>query len=312
MKASFEASFLHPRYWTTWLWLGLWRLVSFLPYRLLLVIGKIIGLFLYSLPTHRKHIAATNLRVCYPELDLKAQNALLKANFLSMGIALMEVGMAWWWSKKRLAPLLSIEGIEHLDRPADKSILLLGMHFTTLEIAAAALNSVIELDGMYKAHKNPVYEFVQLKGRLNQSVKGCRLLERNNMRSTMKSLTSGRILWYLPDQDYGLRQALYAPFFGIPAATVYATARFAAKTDAAVVPVTFTRLAGARGYKITLQPALKDFPTGDDLADTTRINVIIEAQIRQQPEQYLWVHRRFKNQPNAEQDIYDKSYIKEQ
>jgi KDO2-lipid IV(A) lauroyltransferase len=304
-NTKFKAAFLHPRYWLTWFWLALWRIVTILPYRLLLLIGKLIGLFLYWLPTRRKHIARTNIQLCFPELEAKHQRSLLKDNFYSMGMALMEVGMAWWWSKERLQKLVTIEGIENLDRPLNKGVILLGMHFTTLEVGAAALTSAIEIDGMYKAHTNPVYDYVQFKGRVSHNVDGCNLFDRNDMRGSLKSLKNGRVLWYLPDQDYGLRQGLFAPFFGIQAATIHATSGIAKSTGAAVIPVTFKRLANAKGYKIIIEGALDNFPSNDLLTDTTRINQLIEKYVREQPAQYLWVHRRFKNRPNGEKDYYN-------
>ena len=302
---NFEARFMHPRYWKTWMWLALWRLITLLPYKVLLMLGKVIGLILHKLPTRRKHIACRNIQTCFPELDNKAQKLLLRANFISMGIALMEVGIAWWWPKSRLKPLIQLQGFEHLEKLSHRGVILLGIHYTTLEIGAAAITGMIEVDGMYKAHKNPVFEFVQLRGRLNHAVDGCRLYTHNDVRGTIKSLKSERVLWYLPDQDYGLSQGLFAPLFGIQAATVYATARLAAKTGAVVVPVNFIRLPKAEGYRISVNPPLENFPTGDDLEDATSINKIVEQFIRLQPDQYLWAHRRFKNRPEGEQDIYN-------
>ena len=306
-SANFNLRLIYPRYWKTWIWLALWRIVILLPYRALLALGSCIGLALYRLPIRRKYIAQRNIQVCFPELDNREQESLLRANFISMGIALMEIGMAWWWPKKRLKPLLQLEGFEHLEQFSDRGVILVGIHYTTLEIGAAAITGAIEIDGMYKAHKNPVFEFVQLKGRLNQGIDGCRLYERNDARGAMKSLKSGRALWYLPDQDYGLSHGLFAPLFGIQAATVYGTAKLAAKTGAAVVPVNFIRLSGSQGYRISVHPALEDFPSGDDLADATCINKIVEKFIRLQPDQYLWAHRRFKNRPEGEQDLYNFS-----
>lgn len=182
--------------------------------------------------------------------------------------------------------------------------MLLGIHFTTLEIGTAAIATVSARDGMYRAHGNPVYDFIQARGRLHKGTSADVIYERRDVRGTMKALKAGRTVWYGPDQDYGLQQGLYAPFFGIQAATVYATARFAQKTGAAVVPFSHIRLPGSQGYKITVHPALEDFPSGDDLVDATRINRIVEEFILVQPEQYLWVHRRFKNRPGSEPDVY--------
>jgi KDO2-lipid IV(A) lauroyltransferase len=306
-NTTFKSEFLHPRYWVTWFWLGLWWLVTLLPYPILLSLGKFIGHIIFIFPTRRKHIAHTNIKLCFPEMDTKQHKALLKANFYSVGIALMEVGMAWWWPLQRLQKLVTVEGIENLERPDNQGVILLGMHFTTLEVGAAALTSAIEIDGMYKAHTNCVYDYIQLKGRLSHNIDGCNLFDRNDMRGTLKSLKSGRVLWYLPDQDYGLSQSLFAPFFGLQAATVHATSRMAHKTNASVIPVTFTRLANAKGYKIIIETALDNFPSNDLLKDSTRINQLIENRVRLQPDQYLWVHRRFKNRPYGEKDYYNIS-----
>ncbi len=301
---AFKAQLLHPRYWLLWLAFGLWRLITLLPYRLLLWLGTGIGLLVYSVPSRRKTIALRNIQLCFPELSDQQHRAMLRANIISVGIALMEVGMAWWWPKKRFTKLLQFEGLENLQVAEGRGVMLLGIHYTTLEIGAAAISTQMQMDGMYRAHGNPVYDFLQARGRLDKGIGNGAVFERRDVRGTMKALKNGRSLWYGPDQDYGLGQGLFAPFFGIQAATVYATARFAEKTGAAVVPFSHIRLPGAQGYKITVYPALQGFPSGDDLADATRINQIIEEFVRLKPEQYLWVHRRFKNRPEGEEDVY--------
>ena len=270
---QFRPVLLHPRYWLIWFAFGFWWLVTLLPFPLLLLIGKGIGLMFHAIP--------------------------------STGIAVMEVGISWWWSKKRFSKLMQFEGLEHLEAVKDRGVMILGIHYTSLEVGAAALSSKWQMDGMYRAHGNAVYDFLQARGRLNQSIGENSVFERRDVRGTMKALKNGHSLWYGPDQDYGLRQGLFAPFFGVQAATVYATARFAEKTGAAVVPFSHIRLPGSQGYKITVYPALEDFPVGDDLVDATRVNQIIEKFIRLQPDQYLWVHRRFKNRPEGEDDLYN-------
>lgn len=305
-SAKFQLSFLKPGFFKTWLYFGLWRLAVFLPYTGLLVLGKLIGLVLFKLPTHRKHIAKRNIELCFPELDSQQQAVLLRDNFISMGIAIMELGMAWWWPKRRFSKLLQFEGLDNLKRFKGKGVILLSIHHTTLEVGAAAVAMVAERDGMYRAHGNPVYDYLQIKGRLHKSSDNSRLYERRDVRGTMKALKAGRTVWYAPDQDYGIKQGVFAPFFGIQAATVYATARLAEKTGAVVVPFTHVRLPGNQGYKISVHPALENFPVGDDIADATRINRLVEQFIRVQPDQYLWAHRRFKTRPAGEADFYTK------
>jgi KDO2-lipid IV(A) lauroyltransferase len=269
-------------------------------------LGKLIGLALLKLPTNRKHIAKRNIELCFPELNSDKQAALLRDNFISMGIAIMELGMAWWWSKRRFSKLVQFEGLDNLSHFNGQGVILLSIHHTTLEVGAAAIAMVSERDGMYRAHGNPVYDYMQIKGRLHKSSEESRLFERRDVRGTMKALKAGRTVWYAPDQDYGIKQGVFAPFFGIQAATVYATARLAEKTGARVVPFTHIRLPGNQGYKVCVHPALENFPTGDDIADATRINGLVEQFIRQQPDQYLWAHRRFKTRPAGEPDFYTK------
>lgn len=306
-NTKFQLSFLKPGLFKTWLYFGLWRLAVFMPYTGLLILGKLIGLALYKLPTNRKHIAKRNIELCFPELDGNQRTMLLRENFISMGIGLMELGMAWWWPKKRFSKLLQYEGLDNLKYANKQGVILLSIHHTTLEVGAAAISMVCERDGMYRAHGNPVYDYLQIKGRLHKSSHNSRLFERRDVRGTMKALKAGHTVWYAPDQDYGIKQGLFAPFFGIQAATVYATARLAEKTGAVVVPFTNIRLPGNQGYKITVYPALEGFPSGDDLADATRINQLVEEYIRVQPEQYLWAHRRFKTRPVGEADFYTKT-----
>jgi KDO2-lipid IV(A) lauroyltransferase len=305
-NAKFQLGFLKPKFLKTWLYFGLWRLVVFLPYTGILVLGKLIGLALFTLPTNRKYIAKRNIEVCFPELNADKQATLLRDNFICMGIAIMELGMAWWWPKRRFSKLVQFEGLDNLNSPDGQGVILLSIHHTTLEVGAAAIAMVCERDGMYRAHGNPVYDYMQIKGRLHKSSEGSRLYERRDVRGTMKALKAGRTVWYAPDQDYGIKQSVFAPFFGIQAATVYATARLAEKTGARVVPFTHIRLPGNQGYKVCVHPALENFPTGDDIADATRINRLVEQFIRVQPDQYLWAHRRFKTRPAGEPDFYTK------
>jgi KDO2-lipid IV(A) lauroyltransferase len=302
---QFKSTLLHPRHWLVWLGFGLWRAITMLPYPILLAMGSGLGLLVYRFPSRRKTIAKRNIELCFPNQSAAENKAMLRANFISIGMAVMEVGIAWWWSKKSFAKLLHFEGLENLSAIKDRGVMLLGIHYTTLEIGTAGISSVFQMDGMYRAHGNPVYDFLQARGRLKQGLGEGMVFERRDVRGTMKALKNGRSLWYGPDQDYGLGQGLFVPFFGIQAATVYATARFAEKTGAAVVPFSHVRLPGAQGYKITVYPALEDFPVGDDFVDTSRINKLIEDLVLLQPDQYLWVHRRFKNRPEGEADLYN-------
>ena len=302
----FHRGLLAPRCWSTWVAVGSWWLLVQLPYPLLLLLGRFIGQLIYWIPSQRRAIALRNLQLCFPELSDRQRTKLARANFVSLGIALFETGIAWWWPRWRFMRLIEIEGLEHLESIQGRGVMLLGAHFTTLEVGGAAIAGLHSMDGMYRAHKNPVLDFVQARGRISKSRTQTVVYERKNVRGTMKALKAGRTLWYGPDQDYGLRQGLFAPFFGQQAATVYATARFAEKTGAAVVPFAHYRKPWGRGYRLVLKPPLESFPCGDDLADATRINSVLESMIRVAPEQYLWAHKRFKNRPAGDADVYAK------
>ncbi|MDY7220099.1 lipid A biosynthesis lauroyl acyltransferase [Denitrificimonas sp. JX-1] len=306
MKHSgFDIAFLHPRYWLLWLGLGLLWLLTQLPYRALLVLGRALGLLMFCGAAKRRHIVTRNLELCFPELTSAQRKALVRDNFISMGIAFFEMAMSWWWPQKRLRRLLKVKGLEHLQAAQEQGqgVILMAIHFTTLEIGAALLGQRHTIDGMYRAHKNPVFDYVQRRGRERHNTDS-QAIEREDVRGMLKVLRQGRAIWYAPDQDYGPKLSLFVPLFGIPAATVTATSKFAKLGRAQVIPMKQTRLPKGQGYLIELEPPLIDFPGESDEADCLRLNQWIEQAIREQPEQYLWAHRRFKTRPEGEAKLY--------
>lgn len=288
-----------------WLGLGLLWLVVRLPYPLLLKLGGLVGWFMYLFMFERRKIAQVNLELCFPQWSSAQRRAVLRENFTSNGIALFEMAMAWWWPQTRLAKLAHIEGLEHLQQAAaaGQGVVLMSLHFTTLEIGAALLGQQATIDGMYREHRNAAFDYVQRHGRERHNADAV-AVEREDVRSMLKSLRKGRAIWYAPDQDYGRKASVFVPLFGVPAATVTATATFARLGKALVVPFTQTRLPGAKGYRLTVHPPLDNFPQGDEQADALRINQWVEQAILQQPEQYMWVHRRFKTRPEGEARPY--------
>ena len=299
----FQKQFLHPRYYLLWLGLGLLWLLVQLPYPLLVGLGKLSGRVLYLVAAKRRHIARSNLALCFPELSYAQRQRLLKQNFEEMGIALFEMAISWWWPKQRLAKLLKLEGLTHLQQAAaeGKGVILMAIHRTSLEIGAALLGQQHTIDGMYRQHKNAVFDYVQRRGRERHN-QDATAIEREDVRGMLKVLRKGRAIWYAPDQDYGRKQSVFVPLFGIPAATVTATSKFAKLGKALVIPMQQQRVRG--GYQITLLPALEAFPTDDEAADCLRINQWVEQQIKQQPAQYLWAHRRFKTRPEGQPKLY--------
>lgn len=306
-RPRFRAAFLHPRFWPLWLGLGVLWLVVQLPYKLQLLLGRALGALMYRVAGDRRRIAARNLELCFPEKCAAERKQLLKENFASTGIAFFEMAMSWWWPRPRLAKLAHVEGLEHLKQAQleGKGVILMAFHFTTLEIGAALLGQKHTIDGMYREHGNPLFDFIQRRGRERHNLDSL-AIERDDVRGMLKLLRSGRAIWYAPDQDYGAKQSIFVPLFGIQAATVTATSKFAKLGKALVVPFTQQRLADGSGYKLVIHPPLEHFPGESDEADCLRINHWVERAIRECPEQYLWAHRRFKTRPPGEPKLYDK------
>jgi KDO2-lipid IV(A) lauroyltransferase len=257
------------------------------------------------LTKRRRHITETNIKLCFPELNIKQQRKLVLKNFQSTALAIFESAIIWWWPAWRLRKLVTIDGLETFEQNNSQGIILLAMHFTTLEIGAGFLSMHQPIDGLYRRHKNVVFDYVQRRGRERHNQHG-HVIARDDLRGMVKALKQGRVVWYAPDQDMGHRHSVFAPFFGIPAATVTATTKLAKLSNAIVVPFTQTRLDKGRGYRLTIHSPIVDFPSGDQHLDASRINAIIEHQIRLQPEQYLWMHRRFKTRPAGESSPYMK------
>lgn len=300
----FPSRLLLPRYWLTWLLLGLaWVLVR-LPYRGVLFAGRMLGGMFRRASARRRRIAETNLRLCFPELSPAERARLLRDHFRALGIGLLETAMAWWLPAERLRRLIvEVEGLPHLKDALEggRGVILLSAHFTTTEIGVRLLNLVTPINPMYRKHENPVINDVLHRsfGSYFETV-----LPRDDVRGMLRCLKQGRAVWYAPDQNYGRRGRIFVPFFGVDAATNPATGRFARMGDAAVIPYCAQRLADGRGYRLILLPPLDGFPTGDDVADTRRVCATVEAAVRRMPEQYLWVHRRFKTRPPGQPDFY--------
>lgn len=301
----FRGEFLHPRFWLLWSGLGLLWLLVRLPYPLLLRLGQLLGALMYRFATSRRQIAGRNLELCFPELTDTERKDLLRQNFAATGVAFFEMAMSWWWSPQRLQRLVRIEGLEHLQQAqqAGQGVILMAIHFTTLEIGAALLGQQHTIDGMYRAHKNPVFDYVQRKGRERHNPDAI-AIEREDVRTMIRHLRQGRAIWYAPDQDYGPKQSLFVPLFGVPAATVTATSSFARLGRAVVIPMRQTRLPRGQGYLIHIEASWQDFPGGSDEQDCLRINQWVEQAIAGHPEQYLWSHRRFKTRPEGEARVY--------
>ncbi len=301
--SSAPQRFLSPRYLPTWLALVTMWLLAQLPFRIQMLIGALLGNTMRYLAPRRRQIAETNLKLCFPDLGEAERKALLKAHFRSLGIGSVETAMSWWTPETRLKRRVRIEGLENLTRALEqgKGVILMSGHFTSLEIGGRLLAMFAPFHVLYRKHKNPLFESTMKQARERHFDKA---IPRDDMRGMIRSLKDNMPVWYAPDQDYGREKSVFAPFFGIPAATITATSRLAKSSGAAVVPFFQRRLPDGSGYALRLYPALEGFPSDDLQEDARRVNQIIEEQIRSMPEQYLWVHRRFKTRPEGAPALY--------
>ncbi len=302
MPPAKNFSLAAPRHWLTWLGIGLLWLLTWLPHRRLLAVGRGLGwLLLHCAPTAR-HTCLVNLQLCFPEYTPAQRQLLLKKSFAAIGMGILESASVWWHVPQK--NLLHIQGMEHFQSCLEqgKPVLLLSAHFTTLEIIGRLLQQHIPFAVVYRRQKNPVLEW------LNQ-----RMLRhypqayaREDARGFIRCLRSKLPLWYTPDVDAGARNSIFVPFFGVNAATITSTARLAKLTNAAVIPLAYYRRDDGSGYDLIFHPPLADFPTTDITIDTQRINQVIEQMIRRKPEQYLWQYKRFKTRPPGEKRFYTR------
>lgn len=298
-------SLYSPRHWPLWLGLGLLWLLCQLPYPLLVSLSRPLGRLLLMVIPRRRHIAQTNLERCFAALSPEKRKQILRQHFESMAMMLFELGLSWWGSQAKLGKLVRIDGLEHLDAALahGKGALLLGAHYTTLEISGRLLTLSTQhpIQSMYRPHEHPLLNHVMTRGR-----EACldAIIPRDDIRSLLRALKQNKVVWYAPDQAYEGKGHALVPFFGIDAPTNTGTSRIAKLSGTRVLPFVSHRLPGAQGYQLKILPALDDFPSDDEVADTARLQQIFEAQIRAFPEQYFWVHRRFKRKRDKHANIY--------
>ena len=294
---------LAPRYWPTWVGIGVLRLLSLLPFSRQLTLGAALGAVLRRLPVRFVRIARRNIDLCLPELEAAQRRRLLDRHFVSLGIALLEIAAAWWWSTARLQTISRVEGLEHLRAALARGqgAILLTAHFTPLEIGGRILAAATPVNIIYRPTKNEALAYVLGRCR---SRNGGHAIPRDDIRAMIAALKKNECVWYAPDQSYRKKGAQMVPFFGIPAATNTATSRIARMTGCAVLPFFVERLPGAAGYRAVIQPPLEDFPSECPRTDAERFHRFIEAQVRAVPDQYLWIHRRFKGLTAQDPNYY--------
>ncbi len=286
---------LHPRHWPSWAALGLLRLIVLLPWPAIMAVGGGIGRLIHLFALRRRRIAEINLQRCFPRMDATTRQRLIHANFVALGRGLVEVAMAWWWPQKRLESLLiAIEGAENLPPTDDpRGTIFLTAHFSSLELSGRYLGARRPTHAMYRPNENPVIQAMFERHRARHTLG---IIPRDDVRGMLRALKAGEGVWFAPDQNHGRKGKVFADFLGVLAATHTATSRFARASGARVVP--FVLFRERHGYRLRIEPALDDFPSGDEQADAARINALFGRWARERPAQYNWIHRRFKTRPD--------------
>ncbi len=289
--------------------LFLLRKMLLLPLPVQYRIGQGLGMLLLLLGKRWRKSAKRNLQAVFPELTDKQHKQLLRKNFQSVGIGMVETAQAWWLPDNKLHSHITLHGQEHLENALARKhgVILMTAHYTTLEIGGRFVAQVTPLHAMYRKQNNPVFNAAMEDGR-NRTLAG--LIDRADLRGLLRALRKNAAIWYAMDQDSSGKNCVYTNFFGIPCSTTAATSKIAKMSGAAVLPVTTHRIGNPHSknpfqYELTIHPPFRNFPSGDDQADTQQLMDHFEQEIRRQPEQYLWLHRRFKSQPEGFPPFYE-------
>ncbi len=295
--------YIAPRYWPIWLGMGLLRLLVALPHRWGLAIGRLLGRLAHRASGSRRAVVRRNIELCFPDLSTRERDALARRHFEALGMSLIEMGIGRWASEKRIGRLMTLEGLEHLQAAVDegRGVILLTAHFTTLEATGRLLARVSPpFDAVYRKNRSDFITELQRSGR---EVSADGTIEKREIKKMVRSLRDGRPVWYAPDQSYDRKGAEIVEFFGVPCWHTTATSVLARLGDAVVLPYFPRRLPDGH-YVMSIGERFEPFPTDDLRADTLRYVQALEAHIRTCPEQYFWIHRKFKNLPGDYPDYY--------
>lgn len=280
----------------------LW-LLHFLPFRVLVAIGNGLGTVLYLLAAKRRKIGDTNLKMCFPDMREEMREALLREHFKMFARGLVERCILWWSSAERIRSLIRVEGVEHFDAIQGHPAILLTPHFVGMDAGGQWVAQHADTVCMY-ANQRSIY-LTRLLLEKRARFRNQHLYSRQQgLRPILKGMRDNMPFIYPPDQDQGVKDGAFIPFFGVPAATMTSVSRIAKMTGAKVVPSITRVLPGGAGYVLTFYPAWENFPSGDDIADARRMNEFIEQRILEMPEQYFWLHKRFKTRPEGEESFY--------
>ena len=301
----FSLAYIHPRYWLSWAGIAaLWCTVQ-LPYSLLLKAGHGLGRLAMRLLPRRVEIARRNLELCFPEMKEGERERLLERNFESVGMGVIETGIAWFWPDWRVRKHFSVTGYEHMEqaRAQGRGVVLIGMHFLTLELGARIFGMLNAGIGVYRPNNNALLDWLQTRGRLRSNKT---MLDRYDLKGMIRALKQNEILWYAPDHDYGKTNSVFVPFFAVTdAATTAGSYMLVKSARPAVIPFVPRRKADGTGYELIILDDISDtLQGGDKVAVATQMNRAIERAVMMAPEQYMWLHRRFKTRPEGQPDRY--------
>ncbi|MGE5467017.1 MAG: lipid A biosynthesis acyltransferase [Ignavibacteria bacterium] len=281
--------------------LALMWLCHWLPLRLLAPLGRALGCLLYFFGRSRRHVTLTNLRLCFPEMPEAERRALACRHFEAFGRSFLERGLLWWASAARIRRIVRVEGLEHLEAVRDRPVILLVPHFVGLDMGWTRLTLELGMVSIYANQKNLLFNAALYEGRMRFG-DSLLLSRQEGTRKAIKAMKEGKPFYYLPDMDYGQRDTIFVPFFGVPAATITGLSRLARLADAVVLPVV-TRMEAGR-YVVTIGAPWADFPGASIEGDTRRMNAFVEGEVLRMPAQYFWLHKRFKTRPPGEKGVY--------
>ena len=304
MKPANAENLLRPALIPVWISVGFLWLLHWLPLPLQAALGNALGWLLSVKPGKRRRVVATNLALCFPDTPESVRQRWLRQTFQATMRAVLEHGILWWGSEARVRRLVQIDNPEAALGDGVRPVIWLAPHFVGLDMGGVRLTMDQQIASIYAPAKDPVTDKYMRHGRMRFS--DIVLIARTEgIKPTLNVIKSGLPFYYLPDQDHGRHNAVFVPFFGVAAATVSALPRLAKLTDAQIVPVITRQLPGGQGYRVRFYPPWDNYPSGDLKADVARMNAFIEERIREMPEQYLWLHRRFKTRPPGEASLYD-------
>lgn len=295
------SDFLHPRYWLTWLAIAGLYVMAWLPIVVRKAVAKGLSRVLINVAKSRRKVAARNIQLCFPELTAEEQSAMLRKTFYAATLSFFETAHAWCRSADSIP--IHVEGREHLDAAlaSGQGVILLSGHFGPLDIGGAVLNRVVPYAAVFRRHDNLLLDYFMTRQR-ERYVK--QMIARKDIKGLLRALNKGACVWYAPDQDYGRKPSIFVPFFGVDAATITMTSKLAVGGNAIVLPGSSYRMADDYSIGIKFEAPLA-IPSGNERDDAIMVNNWLEGRIRQHPEQYLWLHKRFKTRPEGEPSLYN-------